>query len=283
MYKKRKLEVRYIVILILVGITLVLGGLFYAFHENRTLTIIEKAVHDTGLFIEKIIYTPVQWGKDLITSWQEKKEMYEKYEVMREHYEEYNALEAKYKEIHKELEEMEQMLELNVSLSEGTYVNATAITRNVDYWYQTLSLDRGQKHDVGKGFAVVNARGLIGYIDSVSNYYSTVKLLTAEDVQHKISIKIEVGDSFVFGLLTLYDADKNVFQIEGISENTGIPKGSLVTTTGLGNVFPSGLVIGTVDSIYTDHFELAKTVYVKPAVDFNDINYVTILKREGAL
>ena len=283
MYKKRKIEIRYIVILILVGITFLLGGLFYVFHENRTLTFIETAVQDTGLFIEKIIYTPVKWGKDLISSWQGKKEMYTEYEKMKAYYEKYNALEAKYKDIHKELEEMEQILDLNASLSEGTYINATTITRNVDYWYQAISLDKGKKHGVEKGFAVVNPKGLIGYIDSVSNYHSTAKLLTEDDVQHKISIKIEVGDSYVFGLLTSYDAEKNVFQIEGVSENTGIPKDSLVTTTGLGNSFPSGLVVGTVDSTYTDHFELAKTIYVKPAVDFNDIEYVTILKREDVV
>ena len=267
MYRKKKIEVRYTVFFLLIGIMLVLGGLFYALNEERFLTFIEKGVKDVGLTIQKIIYKPIEFimGKNNGT----------------EKTEEYKALEAKYNEINKELQEMESLLELNVSLSEGTYVNATAITRNIDYWYQSVSLDKGSKNNVKKGDAVVNSKGLVGYIDSVANYSSTMKLLTAENLNHKISVKIEVGDSYVFGLLTYYDSNKNVFEIEGISENTGIPKEALVTTTGLGNTFPAGLVIGRVDSVELDHFELAKTVYVKPSTDFNDISYVTIIRREG--
>ena len=266
MYRKRKIEIRYIVFFLLIGIVLVFGGVFYALNKDRTLTFIEKSIKDTGLLIQKIIYTPIEFISGRKS---EKKDQNI----------EYDALEAKYDEVTKELKEMELLLELNASLSEGSYVNATAIARNIDYWYHLISLDKGGKNNVKKGDAVVNSKGLIGYIDTVANYSSTLKLLTAENLNHKISVKIEVGDSYVFGLLTYYDEDKNLFEIEGISENTGIPKEALVTTTGLGNAFPSGLVIGRVNSVSLDHFELAKTVYVKPSVDFNDINYVTIVRR----
>lgn len=268
MYKKRKIEIRYIVFFLLIGIMLVLGGLFYALNEDRSLTFIEKGIKDVGLTIQKIIYTPIEFVTGRKNRESEKTA-------------EYEALEAKYNEVNKELQEMESLLELNASLSEGSYVNATAITRNIDYWYQSISLDKGNKNNVKKGDAVVNSKGLVGYIDSVANYSSTMKLLTAENLNHKISVKIEVGDSYVFGLLTYYDSDKNVFEIEGISENTGIPKDALVTTTGLGNTFPAGLMIGRVNSVELDHFELAKTVYVKPSTDFNDISYVTIIRREA--
>lgn len=266
MYKKRKIEMRYIVFILLAGIMLVLGSLFYALSEDRKLTFLEKGIKDVGLFIQKIIYIPIEF----ITGSHDDIEKTAEYE----------ALEAQYKELQKELQEMESLLEINASLSEGTYVNATSIARNIDYWYQSISLDKGSKNNVKKGDAVINSKGVVGYIDSVSYYNSTLKLLTAENLNHKISVKIEVGDSYVFGLLTYYDADKNVFEIEGISENTGIPKDSLVTTTGLGNTFPAGLVIGKVDSVKLDHFELAKTVYVKPTVNFDDIGYVTIIRKE---
>lgn len=266
MYRKRKIEIRYFVFFLLLGITLVLGGVFYALKEDRTLTFIEKNIKDAGLLIQRVVYTPIEFISGRRNQKKEKKI-------------EYEVLEAKYDEINKELKEMELLLGLNANLSEGTYINATTITRNIDYWHQLITLDKGSKNNVKKGDAVVNSDGLIGYIYSVANHSSTVKLLTAENLNHKISIKIKVGDSYVFGLLTYYDLDKNLFKIEGISENTGIPKESVVTTTGLGNTFPAGLVIGRVESVSLDHFELAKTVYVKPSINFDDIGYVTIMRR----
>jgi rod shape-determining protein MreC len=57
---------------------------------------------------------------------------------------------------------------------------------------------------------------------------------------------------------------------------------SLVVTTGMGGIFPSGILIGKVKEISSDHFDLAKTVYVSSEVDFDSINYVTILKRNAS-
>ena len=66
----------------------------------------------------------------------------------------------------------------------------------------------------------------------------------------------------------------------GIVDNIDIPKDSLVVTTGYGNIFPSGIMVGYVDSVVTDNFDLSKIVRVKPQVDFNNISYVTIVKRD---
>ncbi len=179
----------------------------------------------------------------------------------------------------KEVADLEELLNLNSTFSENSYVNATVLSRNVGYWYDDIILDKGSNDSISESSAVINQDGLIGYITSVAKKRSsTVKLLTNSNI-NKISIKIEVGDSFVYGLLTGYDRDTNTFKIEGISENTGIPENARVTTTGLGDKFPSGLLIGTVEEVTLDNFELAKTVYVKPSTNFNDIHYVSVLKR----
>ena len=54
----------------------------------------------------------------------------------------------------------------------------------------------------------------------------------------------------------------------------------MVMTTGLGSNFPAGIYIGKVVNITTDNFDLTKIVEVKSDVNFDDINYVTILKKE---
>ena len=56
-------------------------------------------------------------------------------------------------------------------------------------------------------------------------------------------------------------------------------EGADVVTTGMGTVFPSGLMIGKVKKVTTDNFDLSKVVQVEAAVDFDDLDYVTVLKR----
>ena len=49
-------------------------------------------------------------------------------------------------------------------------------------------------------------------------------------------------------------------------------------TSGLDNNFPSGLVIGKVTSVKKDNFDLEQIVSVKPSSNFDNINYVSILR-----
>ena len=47
----------------------------------------------------------------------------------------------------------------------------------------------------------------------------------------------------------------------------------------MGDSFPSGIVVGKVKQVTTDNFDLAKTVEVTSSVDYDDLSFVTILKR----
>ena len=70
-------------------------------------------------------------------------------------------------------------------------------------------------------------------------------------------------------------------EVEGISNTKNVSIGNKVYTSGLGGIFPSGILIGEVSDITTDSYDLAKLIKVRPSVDFNDINYVSVLKRKG--
>jgi len=114
----------------------------------------------------------------------------------------------------------------------------------------------------------------------VSKSNSKVKLISNESSIDKISVKVKTADKYVYGLISGYNKAKNTFIVEGISENTEIESGADVVTTGMGDIFPSGILIGTVDTFTKDNFDLTKMLEVKSSVDFGKINYVTVLKRD---
>ena len=61
-----------------------------------------------------------------------------------------------------------------------------------------------------EGDAVILPSGLIGKITNVSNFSSTVKLLTSDEIKNKISVKINSDDKYLYGLLIGYDKDLNI-------------------------------------------------------------------------
>ena len=184
-----------------------------------------------------------------------------------------NFKEAEIKELQKEITDLKEVLKLNALLSEYDYVNATVIS-SVDY----LIVDKGSKNGVKRGSAVINSNGLIGKVVNTSNFTSTIRLLNSNDIKNKISVKIMDGDNFYYGLLIGYE--KGVYKVEGVSEVNKVNIGNIVTTTGLTEYFPGGLLIGSVKRIVKDEYDLSAIIEVEPSVNFNNMEIVTILDRK---
>lgn len=278
---KKKNKSKYIIIIIIIVFAILLALSSKLLEGKRELNFFEKAIKDAATFTQKIFYTPIGFVKDKIKMFDETKDLYEKYTDLKEKVEKTELYYSQIEELQKEVTELKSTLELNATLSEYTYVNSTVVNRNIGYWYNTLNIDKGSKNGIKKGDAVITPNGLIGKISDVSNFSSTVKLLTSDEISNKISIKINSEDKYFYGLLIGYDRDKKVYKIEGVTASNSIKKGDLVTTTGLTDYFPSGILIGHVSKIVKDEYDLNSIVEVRPSANFEDISVVTVLNRKA--
>lgn len=239
---------------------------FFTVRGDRKLTFIEKTLKDSVLFINKIIMYPF----NLINK--DTKELEEN--INKQYQTEIDNLK-------KEVNTLKESLELNTILSDYEVINATTINRNLGYFYDTITLDKGSKEGVEENQAVVTLGGLIGKIIKVTYHTSTVKLLTNGDSKMRVSVGIKVGDKYLYGILVSYNEDGNHYTIEGITDTDEIEIGSIVSTTGMGDIFPSGLLIGEVIEITKDNFDLEAIIKVKPSINVDNIDYVKILRRKS--
>lgn len=180
--------------------------------------------------------------------------------------------------LEKEIQELKEALELNKTLTEYTPINATILSRNKSYWYNTITIDKGKKDGITEDMAVITSKGLIGKISSVSLTSSEIKLITSDDINFKVSIAINTNNVDNYAILNGYDKKTDLIKATGIDKTTNINIGDKVLTSGLGEKFPGGIYIGTVEKIESDKYNLSKTVHIKTYQNFNDIHYVTVLK-----
>ncbi len=276
---KRKSYIRFAIIFIISISVVIFTG--YSIKKERKLNFIEKKVKDIGVFMQETIYAPIKFTKDKIEVNKEKEEIYKKYKALQQKSEKFEFNEARINELEKENKELKDMLEIKSSLTDYDVVNASIVSRDVGYWYDKIVINKGEKDGIEPRMAVIINGGVIGYISEVSNHSSNVQLLTTKTLKNKVSVKIDLGKGkSANGLLIGYDSKKNVYNIEGISYSGNIPEKAMVTTTGLGDNFPSGILIGYVNNTTTDNFDLGKIVEVKPSVDFENLSSVMILKRK---
>ncbi len=177
-------------------------------------------------------------------------------------------------DLNKEINELKDLLELNHTLNEFNYVNATVISRNVDYWLDTITIDKGSKSGIKVNDSVVTKNGLIGKVITVNKDNSIVSLLTNRN-NYYVSVSINDDN----GLLSGYDEKKNLMLVKGIDKNSEIKIDDIVVTNGLGGIFPSGIYVGKVKKIEKDNYDLSKIVYIDIKDNFKNINYVMVLGR----
>ncbi len=277
--KRKKIEPRYIILIVTVIIIVLIAVLSYALKTDKKLNTFESIVKDVVVEVQKIVYFPFKNFSTMLSNYNSLKDVLEENRILKSNVEKIESLEAENVALKKELEEMKNELNIEHVLTDYDYLNATVVSRNAATWYNNLTIDKGSHNGIEEGMVVINSTGVIGKTTNVSTFSSDVKLITTTDTNNKISVTITNGDKKLIGLINGYDYKTKYLEIEGISNTDNVAIGDLVYTSGLGGVFPSGILIGKVADITTDVYDLSKIINVTPSANFEDINYVTVLKR----
>jgi len=260
MYKKDKNKKKIIIISISIVMVILLC---ISLLVNRKNNVIEDFFKDISFYINKTIMYP-------FTRYNKEKGLNQT--------ESYLIQKNVNSSLEKEIQELKDALELNKTLTEYDVVNSTILSRNKSYWFNTITIDKGKNSGLKENMPVVTRNGLLGKISKVYNNSSEVKLITSDDINFKVSVSIKTNETDNYAILNGYIKKDNLIKANGIDKTTNINIGDNVLTSGLGEFFPSGIYIGTVEKIESDKYNLSKTIYIKTKQNFNDIHYVTVLK-----
>jgi len=180
-----------------------------------------------------------------------------------------------------DIEELKKLNNINTVLSEFNMINGTIIERNREYWFNNLTIDKGKRDGIKIDEVVINSDGLIGRISEVREYTSDIKLITTNDTKNKISVVIKDNKNNIYGITNGYDNKNNLLKVI-INENININKNSFVYTTGMGGIYPSGILIGKVDSIIKASDEVTNIVLIKLSSNIKEVRYASILERKNS-
>lgn len=178
-----------------------------------------------------------------------------------------------------DIEELRKLTKINHVLSDFNYVNATIILRNREYWFNNITIDKGEEDGIKVDMPVVDSNGLVGRIANVRNHTSDVKLITTNDAASKISVVILSDNKKIYGVTNGYDNYFNLLKVI-VDKKVDISDNSSVLTTGMGGIFPSGILIGEVFDIMDDDNNAGTIVRVKLKANIEGEKYVSILQRK---
>lgn len=268
--------------IILIGIIILVVLIGFSLKGRDQLTTPEQFINDTVGWAQSVVHTPVQFITTIITNIDDLKDTYNENQILKEKQAKYKSLIYEVQEIKEDNAELRKTLDKTESIRDFNPIQATVLSRTPERWVEHVTINKGKQDGVRANMAVITADGMVGKIQTPSKFSSIVQLLTGFDQFNRISATIsrEKGND-IFGLIEEYDKETNSLHFKIIEESEAdLKKGDQVFSSGMGGVFPAGLLIGTVKKVVPDNYGLTRTALVKPAADMFEINDVIVVDRQ---
>jgi len=140
-------------------------------------------------------------------------------------------------------------------------------------WFQTILIDKGRDDGVVQDMAVVSAEGLVGRVIGVSGRHAKVLLM----LDANSAVDAFIQRSRARGVLVGLGRERCLLKY--VQRNEDVQVGDQVISSGMGGVFPKGLLLGIVEEVIRGSSGLFQRVEVEPAVDFSRLEEVMVVKQ----
>lgn len=201
--------------------------------------------------------------------------------------EELEALRARVGELEEQVRQGEEAVRENEQLRElmglqarrrDFVFEAVKITgRSASNWSSTLTLSKGSDHDVAAGDCVVTSTGvLVGVVTEVGTNWSTVSTVIDTDTEIGGIVPRTYSAGVLEGDLALMNEKR--LKLNYLPEGAQLVSGDEVLTSGRGDMFPSGLLVGRVEGVFTDPSGQTRYAVIEPAVALDSLIEVFVIK-----
>jgi len=192
----------------------------------------------------------------------------------------YEIIENELNTLREENERLKGLLNYTEITENYTYVTARVIGKSQGVWFSEFTLNAGRKDGVMENQAVVNSKGLVGRVSSVSA--NTCKVTSIIDSTSDVSVMVERTRDYGFarGILNV---DKNEkLELYYLPSGYDLVPGDNILTSGIGGIFPKGIAIGTVTEVSRANEDAEdRNAIIQPAVDFLRLEEVMIVNMDN--
>lgn len=178
---------------------------------------------------------------------------------------------ASFREVALENKRLRKLVSFSQSIA-GRKITAKVIAQDLLPEFRTLRLNKGESDGVVRGMAVVTHEGIVGRIIRVDKNYSDV--LTLLDSSSNVAGLVQRNRTR--GVVEGYT--ENLLRMKHVRRTDDIRNGDVIISSGIGTLFPKGLVIGKVVSVHKQKHGITQTIEIYPSVDFPRLEEVIIIK-----
>jgi len=156
---------------------------------------------------------------------------------------------------------------------EYRYISARVINNSTNKRNNFLMLNKGHRQGIENHMGVIMGNRIVGQVVSVSDHFCWVMSLLNKD--SRISGKFKKNNQLVN--IEWGGGNYQIGEVKEIPKHVVIHKGDTIITSGNSDIFPEGLMIGTIDHFTIAQEENFNYATIRFATDFNSLSFVEVL------
>ena len=171
---------------------------------------------------------------------------------------------------------LRNLLDLQSQLTNYQTISADVVARDISGHSGIIKINKGSNHGIAKNDIIMSAGGLVGYVSEVGSTWASVTTITSS-ASHVSCTLPRIGEiTLLSGGYSEYE--NGICSMDFITSQSAIAIGDSVETSGEGDIYPSGLFVGRVDSITDGKNGVSKKATVKTSADIRTLREVLVIK-----
>ena len=261
MIKDKASNYRTLTIISLIFATILLVTAYMYPNVNKTIKI---KIIDYSSNIINSIYSPINTINKSIVNFNNIMNTYDINNELVKENESLKIISNKMQILYNENQELKKLLNLSNEIT-YKFITSKIISKSNVSFIRSAILMSGKKDNISINSPVIYNNNLLGYISELGQNSSRVIALTDINVQVPAFIPNKNIKIIVSG------NNGKFLEISNYLDISLLKSGDKVFSSGDGNMYPSGLFIGTVN------IKLDGSIMVEPVSNLNDLNYVQII------
>jgi rod shape-determining protein MreC len=153
---------------------------------------------------------------------------------------------------------------------------ARVVSRDPANWWRTIRIGLGSRDGVVPFAPVFTANGLVGRVSEVG--FAQSQVLLVGDPGCRVAVHVgETREQGVIAPSSSSPLDDTLIELSYLSRHAKLLPGQLVVTSGIGGIFPKGLIVGQVADVRSAGYGLYKEARVSLAVKMNTLEEVWVM------
>ncbi len=196
-------------------------------------------------------------------------------ERLRQKVAEYENQLVDYNDMLEKIASYETMLGVKEENPDYALERASIIGTDSADMFTSLIIDKGSGDGVSVNDPAVYGNYVVGIVKKVHPSYSVVQSILSPDIN--ISALDSKTRETAYVTTTAEYSLKGSCLFSGLERTTAVSPGGIILTSGIGGIYPKGLIIGTVSEVCESGYDLSNYAVIEPGVNVKDIEDLFVI------